>query len=394
MDADSRVILEKLRAGYFLPSLSAIAMRLVELASSEDTSLDQLAALIEKDPSLTVRLLKLANSTLLRAAEPVTSIEQAIFRIGFNRLRIMALSLSLRDTFPMGRRGPMDYEAFWRASVYRATLAKSLAQRFGGVSADEAFVAGLIQEIGLLILFDLFVKGKDEAFELGIYPLRDLLTRERDRYGLDHRQVGEAALTYWNFPDRIIACQRAVVAVVDPRATAPLCATCETARELARIICHRPADLSSSFDMVRVRFGLDHETISEMLLDAFDQVESLAESLNLELNRDRDLLDIMEKANAALARISERIPPAEYPPDVKLPSSFHGLTSAKNPAVDETLQAVAHEIRNPLVSVGGFVKRLSKTIDPSSKTWDYVQIILDETRKLEEALAYMTKGGR
>jgi nitrogen-specific signal transduction histidine kinase len=58
------------------------------------------------------------------------------------------------------------------------------------------------------------------------------------------------------------------------------------------------------------------------------------------------------------------------------------------------LQAVAHEIRNPLVSVGGFVKRLSKTVEPSSKAWDYVQIILEETRKLEEALAYMTKGGR
>lgn len=392
MTADASVVLDKLKSGYFLPSLSVIATKLVELASDDGSSVDQLAVFIEKDPSLTVRLLRLANSAFLRSGEPVTSIERAIFRIGFDRLRIMALSLSLRDTFPMGRRGPMDYEEFWKASLYRAVLAKSVSEHLGAAHADEAFVAGLTQEIGLLILFDLFIKGKDEAFDLGLYPLRDLLERERDRYGVDHRQVGEAALSFWRFPERITACQRSFASKADPEP--PLCAICETARELARIICHGAADLGSSFDVVSLRFGLDHDTVSDMLLDAFDQVEALAETLNIELNREKDLLEIVEKANAALARISERIPPAGCPPAAPIPPSFRGLADAKSLPVDETLQAVAHEIRNPLVSVGGFVKRLSKNVDPSSKAWHYVQIILEETTKLEEALAHMTKGGR
>lgn len=394
MDTDAAMVLEKLRSGYFLPSLSVIATRLVELASDERSSVGDLAGLIEDDPSLTVRLLRLANSALLRTAEPVTSVEQAVFRVGFDRLRIMALSLSLRDTFPMGRRGPMDYEEFWRASVYRATLAKSIALKTGKVTHDEAFVAGLTQEIGLLILFDLCIKGKDEQVDLSLYPLQSLLSRERERYGLDHRQIGEAALAYWRFPDRIVACQRPAGGGSPEGADAPLCVTCETARELARVICHEPAELSSSFDVARLRFGLDHEAVSEILLDAFEQVEVLAQSLNLELSKEKDLLEIMEKANAALARISDRIPSRESPLAGQQPPSFHGLDAAKGPGVDETLQAVAHEIRNPLVSVGGFVKRLSKTVEPSSKAWDYVQIILEETRKLEEALAYMTKGGR
>ena len=96
-------VVNRLESGYALPSLSVIAIKLVELASDEDCSVTKLAGLIEKDPSLTVRLLKLANSVFFRGREPAATVNQAIVRIGFRQLRIMALSLSLRDTFPMAR---------------------------------------------------------------------------------------------------------------------------------------------------------------------------------------------------------------------------------------------------------------------------------------------------
>ncbi len=122
-------IIEKIKAGYSLPSLSAVALRLVETASNEYVSLAEMADLIEKDPGLTVRVVTIANSAFFRAAEPVSTVEQSIMRVGVNHLRVMALSLSLRDTFPMGKVGPMDYEKFWRSSLYQALLAKSFAQR-------------------------------------------------------------------------------------------------------------------------------------------------------------------------------------------------------------------------------------------------------------------------
>jgi HD-like signal output (HDOD) protein len=147
-------LLEELQSGYSLPSLSPVAMKIVEMASDETCSAESMSRLIENDPSLAVRLLRLANSAFFAARYPVSTLRQAVVRIGVERLRIMALSLSLRDTFPMGRVGCMDYEAFWRCSIYRALLGKSLAQSVRTCNPEEAFIAGLTLEIGLLVFVD------------------------------------------------------------------------------------------------------------------------------------------------------------------------------------------------------------------------------------------------
>ena len=91
-------IVKQIESGYSLPSLSPVAMQLVELALDDSTSAQTLAALIERDPSLTVRVLRLANSTLFQTRQPTISLKQAVVKLGYERLRIMALSLSLRDT--------------------------------------------------------------------------------------------------------------------------------------------------------------------------------------------------------------------------------------------------------------------------------------------------------
>lgn len=384
-------ILEKLRAGYFLPSLSVVATSLVEIASRETSTVDDLAMLLRRDPSLTVRIIKLANSAFMRTTEPVTTVEQAIFKVGFNRLRIMALSLSLKDTFPMVSQGPLNYETFWRVSLYKGLLAKTLAQRLRNSNPDEAFVAGFTLEIGLLILFDLLVKGKDETVKLPLYPLDELLSMERRRYGIDHRQIGEAALAHWKMPESIIACQQQGATEPHLGALPPLCFNCALAGELSAVIVQESVGLSAVFEKARTVYGLGEEVVNDVLASAFDQVEDIAASLNVELNKQKDVLDIMEKANAALAALTERLSAEKACASPGTHPSFASLRRDDDATVEHTLQAVAHEIRNPLTSVGGFVKKLASTLAPSSRGWDYAQIILEEARKLEEALSRMSR---
>jgi two-component system, cell cycle response regulator len=384
----AKTILERLTSGYSLPPLSVVATKLIELASNDKTSINDLTDLIEKDPSLTTRLLSLANTAFFRTSTPVTSIEQAILKIGFNRLRIMALSLSLRDTFPMGRRGPIDYEKFWKVSLYKALLSKSLAVQLRNSNPDEAFVAGLIQEVGLLILFDLLVKGKDETVQLELYPLEPLLTFEKERFGIDHRDIGEAALRYWQFPESIIACQH-LPGKGDIRKDTPLCLNCDMAGKLSSMIFQKSMELGDLFIDINNEYGLTHEFVSDTMIAIFCEVEEIADSFRVEVNREKDLLEIMEKANRVLASLSEQLSRDPHPASVM--PSFQSLNTVKSSdAVQHTLQSVAHEIRNPLVSVGGFVKKLSTMLDASSQGWEYVQIILEETKKLEQALSRIT----
>lgn len=378
-------ILKGLKKGYNLPTLSPVALKLVELASDDDCSARELANFIEKDPSLAVRLLKLANSAFFQSRQPVTTLEQALIKVGFHRLRIMGLSLSLRDTFPMGKVGPMNYEKFWRSSLYRALLAKSLAQRLKSCHPEEAFVAGLILEIGLLVFYDLLILGRDVSLPENTDEFEKLLSWETEQFGINHRNVGEEALRFWKFPDSIIRSQKLYGEKALEKDASELARICEQARILGTLLLKKEHEFSSLYQEAYQTLNIDRDILDDILLETFEEVQVIADQLRLDLDGERDLLDLMEKANRALSQLTTQLPEqtSDKPPSFDPISDGHILDT-------QTLQAVAHEIRNPLMVVGGFARRLATKLDPSSDSGRYAKFILDETLRLETAFARMT----
>jgi HD-like signal output (HDOD) protein len=384
-------LMKQIESGYSLPALSPVAVRLVEIASDDNCSLNDLISLIEQDPSLAVNLLKMANSAFFISGQPVASLQQAIMRIGFHQLRVMGLSLSLRNTFPMGKVGPLDYENFWRISLYRGLIAKSLAHHLKSCNPDETFVAGLILEIGFLIFYDLFLKGRKDDIIPDVGDLEELLQWEEEHYGIHHRTVGEIALRYWKFPDQIVNCQKAFGEQAIGKEALPLARICELARIFSHAMLHKETDFHMLFQSVREPLNLSDEVINDIILATFEQVEEIAGSLKLELNKERDLLELIEKANQSLSRVSEKMITYQDALSQYALPAFEALSKKKAGAsVEYTLQAVAHEIRNPLTAVAGFARRLSKTLDPASESGKYASIILEEAKRLETALEEMS----
>ena len=120
-------ILERVFARGSVPSLSPLVVKLVEMASDDKASAKNLAGVIEQSPGLTVRLLRLVNSPAHRVSEAeVTGVQRAVVLLGLREVRIMALSISLRDTLPV-KKGDHIYHAFWRGSLHRAALARQTA---------------------------------------------------------------------------------------------------------------------------------------------------------------------------------------------------------------------------------------------------------------------------
>lgn len=393
------VIRKKLDQGYTLPVLSSIAVRLVEVASDEDSTIDELSNLIEKDPSLAVRVLKLANSAFFQTVTPATTLRSAILRLGFQQLRMLALTLSLKDTFPLGRVGQMNYEEFWRVSLYRSLVARSLAATMETRESDEAFIAGLTLEIGYLIFYDLFVKGKEVEIKDGIYPLEALLAQEKEKCGINHRELGEFVLDYWKFPPTIYECQRFYGFSGDHGGVSPLSKICRASGKISALICYSKTDFGMVYEDVQHLIGINQEIINDVMLSAFNEVGQIADVLRVRVEGEKDLLGLVEKANRALHRLNEEIIASRCLDLKRSHPSFETIKAGESTddGVMQTLKAVAHEIRNPLTAVGGFAKKLSNKIDPDSDGWKYVQIIMEETKRLENVLSEMAKivnGGR
>jgi hypothetical protein len=311
-------------------------------------------------------------------------------RLGSNHLRLMALSISLRDTFPMGRVGMMDYEHFWRASLYQAMLAEKLAKGLSSCRSEEAFVAGLVLEIGFLIFYDLFLKGHDKKIppDFSFYPLQKLLTWEQEHFGVTHRQIGEEALRYWRFPESITQCQRVFTLHEGVDAIAPIVLVTEIAREFSALICDDAQQWAPIFDKAEAVYGISSDVLSEMLVTTLEGVDAIADSLKVAIDAQKDATVLIKKANISLNELSARMLIWQRQlADKSFPLNAAGSSLGSR----DMLQAIMHEIRNPLTLVGGFAKRLANIIDKDTEGWQYVQIILEESRRLENFLLMLSE---
>ncbi len=383
MNQQNNTVLQKIEEGYGLPVLSPVAIRLIELASIENSSVDDLADLIEMDPSLTVRSLRLANAALFSNAEQITTIKNAVMKIGFSQIRIMALSISLRDTYPMGKVGPMDYEKFWRASLYRAIIAKGLARTSGVCNPEEAFIAGLTLEIGLLIMFDLFIKGKIDYMPEP-YPLETLLVWEKKQFGVDHREIGELALRYWKFPESLLGCQKIRLNEERQAKLHPLALLCDTALRFSYLLSEKAAAWHIMFTETETTYGIKSSVLTPLLVSALEEVQELSGSLKVEMSRERDLIQLLEKAEYTLQKLTNTI--AEWTHFVfqgQGPDRSESTSPLIRYSVAEKLQIVAVEIKKPLSIIREFIDYLLPVVSPDSSEWCYVQAFSEQVRKVE-----------
>ncbi len=185
-----------------LPSPPSIALKILEAVRQEENSFDDLARIISTDPSLSVRILKLANSSLYGLSQPVDSLAQATALIGTDALKNIALSFVIVQQFQNAPQGSFNLDYFWRRAITAAVAADVLGSAVGHKGQD-LFVTGLLQDIGILILFLSHPNDYRAVLDQKRVSGEKLSVAEKEQFGCDHTEVGHYLLSSWNLPEAI-----------------------------------------------------------------------------------------------------------------------------------------------------------------------------------------------
>jgi len=186
-----------------LPSLPALLMEALQYTDTVgDQSLTNLADKIGQDPPMVIRILRITNSPFFGMSREISSLRQAIVLLGLNRVRNMLLGVCFSKMLPV-RHKDFDYPLFWHHSMAVADCARQLAT-YTGIGQDIAFTAGLLHDIGRLIIVFLF---PDDFSRIIDEPHPDRVETERRIIGSDHMEIGGKAARHWNLP---VAIQEAI----------------------------------------------------------------------------------------------------------------------------------------------------------------------------------------
>ena len=191
-----------------LISLPEVALRVNELANNPDSSADDMASVISQDPALVVRMLKVANSAYYGLSNEVETISRAVSILGTNKIRDLVLSSSASQAFVGIPNDLITMQDFWHHSLYCGLLAQILSNKSKKTNAESIFIAGLLHDIGQLLMFNQLPEKSHESILLLMEGTEELETFEAERhiFGFDHMQVGAELVKSWKLAPVLQEC--------------------------------------------------------------------------------------------------------------------------------------------------------------------------------------------
>jgi putative nucleotidyltransferase with HDIG domain len=190
-----------------LPTIPTVLAKILQIVDAETSSGKDLIEVIERDQALTGKMLRLANSAFFGQTRKVATIPRAVVLLGFSTVRNLALGVKVWDALGTGI-AKNRLEELWAHAVAVACAGKALASRLRAGDPDEAFTAGLLHDVGRLVLAmrfrDDYWKGVGGAAEAD----ENITERERESVGVDHAEVGGWILEAWSLPPGIVEAVR------------------------------------------------------------------------------------------------------------------------------------------------------------------------------------------
>lgn len=188
-----------------LPEVPQTAMRAIQLLNDPDTDVGKLAEVISSDQALTAKVLRLCNSAFYGLSRKVTTISEAVMIVGFSSVKSLVLMITTQSTLNKGLLGyKLNAGEFWEHSIASAEISRSLALNLKHHEPEECFIAGLIHDIGKIVLNQYALPEVYKATNLHLNTKIPLYEAENKILGFNHAEIGAALAERWNFPPLLV----------------------------------------------------------------------------------------------------------------------------------------------------------------------------------------------
>jgi len=182
-----------------LPAMPQVASKVLELSSDPNTSAAQLQQIIADDQAMTARILKIANSAMYSCSRKVKTLTEAIVMLGFNSIRSLVVTSAARNLYnTQNSHTGLKERLLWEHSIGSAFACRLIAQVKVPALAEEAFLAGLMHDIGKLVLNLQVPEVFDEIVQVVYNENQPFAATEQKYLGFDHAEVGSQLVNKWN----------------------------------------------------------------------------------------------------------------------------------------------------------------------------------------------------
>ena len=187
-----------------MPAFPKSVQRVLELTRHLECSAKDVVQVIEKDPVLTVKVLRVVNAAYYSLPKQINSINHAVVYLGFNTIKNLALSMAAIGILPAHKAAGFDGPQCLLHSLSTAGIARQIALRVDGAQAVDCFVAGLLHDFGKLLLAQFMTVQFQQALEISQRDGSSLHLALRDIIGADHANIGALLVEKWRFPADLV----------------------------------------------------------------------------------------------------------------------------------------------------------------------------------------------
>ncbi len=301
-----------------LPTLSPVVEKVLRLIRDEKVSIKELADVIQNDVSLSLKILKVVNSAFYGFPRKISTLSQAMVILGLSAVKNLALSMSILEIFVEGTKnvkGAEEFKIFWERSLFSAVTARRLAILSECADEEEAFIAALLQDIGVLIFIKYYPEEYADLLARARHSAGDLVLLEDQHFGINHALLGEFLANKWQLPRTLTL---PILRHHDPSERRPLgdLEDSEKIETLTRLVHishlasaifydeYHPDRLKILEERAQEYLGLEASVVEKLLANLAQEVKEVAKFFGLQSVNTCNYSELLLAANIELGRIN------------------------------------------------------------------------------------------